>query len=262
MSITALVAKRPLRRGDRSTSVMALQVALRAHGHELVPDGAFGGITEAAVKRFQAAHGLTPNGVVDQSTAAALDGIKLRAPAPLPSALAVAPWLSVMRAITGTREIPGARSNPLILSWRDAIIAKYPELKPNLAWYVNDDTPWCGLGEAFTVSEAGYRPPLAPLYATNWFTAWADGVRLKEPALGAIGVKTRNGGGHVFTYEGEDETHFYGRGCNQSDAVNVQKVAKGPAGGMLGWMWPKAHPLPTGGRVFTSFANAVAGSEA
>lgn len=267
MPIAGLVAAAPLRRHDRGDAVRALQLALRAHGHELVLDGHFGAITVAAVKRFQAAHGLKPDGVVGPLTGVALDRVKLApAAAPLPSALATAPWLSVMRAISGTKEFPGGADNPIILAWVDAILARYPKLKPGIGWYKHDATPWCGLCEAYTVAISGYMPPPAPLFATNWFYDWPEGIRLKEPVLGAIGVKTRaGGGGHVFTYEGEDETFFYGRGGNQSDMVNVAPVRKEARGAdkVLGFMWPKGHPLPaTGGRVFTTFADAKAGSEA
>src|SRR5687767_6331264 len=111
MSIAALVAAAPLRRGAAGASVYALQMALRAHGHELVPDTEFGVITETAVKRFQAANGLKPDGVVGPLTAAALDRVNTAPPAmPLPSSLKVAPWLSINRALTGTREIAGAKS--------------------------------------------------------------------------------------------------------------------------------------------------------
>src|SRR3990167_2465602 len=63
-----------MRRGDKGEGVLALQVSLRAHGHELVPDGEFGTITYEAVRRFQASHGLTADGAVGPATAAALAG--------------------------------------------------------------------------------------------------------------------------------------------------------------------------------------------
>lgn len=262
-TIAQIIQTRALRIGIRGDGVKALQEVLQRHGHQLVVDGDFGANTQAAVRRFQAAHGLAPDGIVGPLTARALDG-----PAPpadtveprLESVREVAPWLTVMRAITGTAEIPGARSNPLILKWRDEIIASYPEIKPNLSWYVNDDTPWCGLAAGYGVAHAGYRPPLTLLRAKSWFDSWADGVRLKGPALGAILVKSRTGGGHVTYYEGENATHYFCRGGNQSNRVNVAKIAKN--NDVLGFMWPKGHPLPEVGPVRVSFSDAVAGSEA
>src|SRR5581483_2870514 len=210
---------------------------------------------------FQAAQKLLVTGIVDGATAAALDtAASRRAPAKeRTSVLAVAPWLSVMRAITGTKEFPGGTDNPIILEWALAIALRYPDLRGTLAQYKHDSIPWCGLGMAYSVAMAGYRPPAEPLYATNWFYAWKDGVRLEGPALGAIAVLTRNGGGHVTQYEGENDDYWFGRGCNQSDMVNVAKFPKSRK--VLGWMWPKGAPRPTGGRVRTSFSAAVSAKE-
>lgn len=75
MSLATLVAKHPLRRPAKGADVRAVQLALRAAGAELVVDGDFGAITEAAVRRFQAAHGLAADGAVGPLTAAALDAL-------------------------------------------------------------------------------------------------------------------------------------------------------------------------------------------
>lgn len=128
MSIVALVARGPLRVGARGAAVTAVQEALRRFGAELVVDGDFGRITRLAVERFQASHRIAADGEVGPITAGYLDAIK--APAaptaePLPSTLNLVPWLSYMRALNGTKEIPGARSNPLILSWVKSLGARY-----------------------------------------------------------------------------------------------------------------------------------------
>jgi uncharacterized protein (TIGR02594 family) len=263
MPVLSYVANGALRLGTRGDAVIAVQLALRAAGHELVADGDFGQVTLAAVTRFQAAHLLTPDGEVGPLTAKELDRIALRAPRPapsLPSALSIAPWLSVMRAITGTKEIPGSADNPLILGWVDEIVAAYPELNGTVGWYNDDATPWCGLGCGYAVVKGGYKPPKLLLGAANWANEWPDGIHLREPALGAIMVMTRQGGGHVTMYEGEDAENYYGRGANQSDMVNVARFPK--SRNYLGFMWPAAAPPPTGWRVFTTFASAVSATEA
>lgn len=260
MTLAALVARGPLRMGARGGAVTALQIALLAHGAQLVADGAFGSITEAAVKRFQLAYGLKPDGVVGPLTAAALDAVKA-APAepPLPSSLPLAPHLSVMRAITGTKEATGKANNPVILGWATEIVARYPSLKAGVGWYVSDATAWCGLAVAYCCAVSGLKPPEAPLWALNWRDAWRDGVRLDGPTLGAIGVMTRDGGGHVTLYEGEDSSGWFGRGGNQSDSVNV---ARFPHGRPVTWMWPRSLPRPNSGRIKTSFNAAVSVREA
>jgi uncharacterized protein (TIGR02594 family) len=245
----------------KGDGIVMLQNALRAAGHELVPDGTFGSITFIAVRQFQLAHGLVADGLVGPQTAAALDAVVAKAPVrpdALPSALGIAPWLSVMRALTGTREIPGAPSNPVILGWRDFVIDRFPITKPNMSWYRNDDTPWCGLAVAYAVAKVGIAPPDAPLAAINW-NPW--GVALGEGALGAVLVFSRPGGNHVALYEGEDKTHFHIRGGNQSNAVTVTWIEKNRLR-TSGIRWPTGYPLPDSGPVAKHAVGAVSKNEA
>lgn len=64
----------PIRRGDSGPEVVRLQQALATHGNSihLSVDGSFGPATEAAVKAYQSAHSLTPDGIVGAKTRAAL----------------------------------------------------------------------------------------------------------------------------------------------------------------------------------------------
>jgi N-acetyl-anhydromuramyl-L-alanine amidase AmpD len=68
-----------LRRGARGWQVKRLQRLLREHGQLGPPaqlDGAFGPVTEAAVRAFQALHGLEPDGVAGPLTWGALVGTR------------------------------------------------------------------------------------------------------------------------------------------------------------------------------------------
>src|SRR4029077_8345878 len=63
--------------GDRGTDVLAIQYLLRARvaGTPVAApsvDGFFGSTTDTAIRAFQAAHGLAPNGIVDWATWGAL----------------------------------------------------------------------------------------------------------------------------------------------------------------------------------------------
>jgi hypothetical protein len=75
---TAMTASDSLRRGSQGNRVTELQsqlVALNitdAHGRPLSPDGNFGHATQAAVEKFQAAHGMTVDGIVGHRTETAL----------------------------------------------------------------------------------------------------------------------------------------------------------------------------------------------
>jgi len=63
-------------RGDKGAAVTAVQKKLIAAGYDIGSSGAdgdFGPATEQAVKRFQAANGLTVDGIVGPSTRAALE---------------------------------------------------------------------------------------------------------------------------------------------------------------------------------------------
>jgi len=75
------LSPRVLRKGDRGADVMALQVALG-----VTPDGDFGPVTEAAVRRLQADRGLVVDGIVGRMTRDALE-----APAPSPGVCTAAP---------------------------------------------------------------------------------------------------------------------------------------------------------------------------
>jgi hypothetical protein len=61
-----------LRRGDASIDVWQLQRQLRARGYPVAVDGRFGPETERAVKAFQNANGLVPDGIVGPKTRAAI----------------------------------------------------------------------------------------------------------------------------------------------------------------------------------------------
>jgi peptidoglycan hydrolase-like protein with peptidoglycan-binding domain len=58
--------------GSQGHPIWTLQLLLRARGHNLAVDGIFGSVTEAAVKAFQTAKGITADGVVAPQTWSAL----------------------------------------------------------------------------------------------------------------------------------------------------------------------------------------------
>jgi N-acetylmuramoyl-L-alanine amidase len=62
-----------LKRGDKGTLVRNLQESLVALGYNITVDGIFGAKTEAALKEYQTAHGLEPDGVCGSITWASID---------------------------------------------------------------------------------------------------------------------------------------------------------------------------------------------
>ena len=63
-----------LRMGDSGAEVRQLQELLNRRGYALTADGFFGRATDGSVRQFQAANGLSADGIVGQQTWAALEG--------------------------------------------------------------------------------------------------------------------------------------------------------------------------------------------
>lgn len=118
----------------------------------------------------------------------------------------------------GTLEAPGTADNPRIIAWAKEAGGEVADI------YKADSIPWCGLLMTVVAKRAGKEPPLHPLWALSWS---AFGVKTSVPMLGDVLVFARNGGGHVGLYAGEDEHAWHTLGGNQSDAVNIKRIAKG-----------------------------------
>ena len=92
-----------LRRGSAGLGVQRLQRALRTHGYEnITSDGAFGEMTEAAVKSFQAKRGLEVDGIVGAKTWEALQVSPKKEVTTKPTPVEAIPGLTkITAAITG-----------------------------------------------------------------------------------------------------------------------------------------------------------------
>lgn len=153
------------------------------------------------------------------------------------------PWLAVARKLDGVKEFSGAADNPVILDFAKAIGEIFTDMKAYSALYRHDATAWCGLFAAYCMASVGYRPPFGngDLNRFLWAQSWAKwGTKLDKPKFGCVMVFTRTGGGHVAFYEREDEGHYYVRGGNQADAVNV---ARFPKTSLIAAVWPKEAPV-------------------
>jgi uncharacterized protein (TIGR02594 family) len=169
-------------------------------------------------------------------------------------------WLATMREITGTQEYAGGSDNPVILEWARFIGEKYPEMRGYCAQYNHDAIAWCGLAVAYCMAKNSIRPVFGK--SENERFLWADawrrfGVRLDKPKPGCVMVFTRNGGGHVALFEGEEGNDYLVRGGNQSDAVSLMRYKSR----FTAAMWPAtpAVAAPASERVK---AKSPRGSEA
>lgn len=101
------------------------------------------------------------------------------------------------------------------------------------SFYTKDEIPWCALFVNGVLDECGIKGTnsLAARSFENW------GRMLRTPAVGAVLVFTRKGGGHVGFYVGERDDAYRVLGGNQSDAVTETWIDKGRllAGGIR---WP------------------------
>ena len=239
-AIESLVTTKILRAGMSGPDIKALQLALAKIGYPLNGTGYFGTVTGTAVEQFQRKAGLDPDGDVGTLTARAIDAA-LAAPRPAtndkPPALIEVQrplWLQYSIAHIGTKEAPGSADNR-------ELIADINSVAPD---YQHDSTPWCAGWVSLCLVKAGVKASKEPLWARSYADGW--GVKLLGPAVGAIAVKTRVGGGHVTLVAGKNKNGLLACcGGNQNDMVNISEYAMSAFN--LGFFWPKEIPLPSVG---------------
>jgi uncharacterized protein (TIGR02594 family) len=122
-------------------------------------------------------------------------------------------WIDSAQGEIGQREAGGTRINPKI--------AEY--FRASKFWGEDDSgekNAWCGSFAAWVMSRHDYVPPKNSFRAKEWLNF---GQRLDLPVYGAIGVKSRKGGGHVAFIVGQnvDGTKYFMLGGNQGNSVNV-----------------------------------------
>lgn len=218
-------------------------------------DGVYGREVIKAIERFQDAYHLPLTGRADAVTVDALRKVKSKNPESNLITYAKVPvptepvWMREARRYIGITEIPGSKSNPVIMGWAKKLGGWIA------SWYEDDDTPWCGLFIGNVIAATLPREPLLanPLGALNWKKFGTEG----RIARGAILVFERKGGGHVGIYVGEDRTHYHVLGGNQDNAVSIARVKKDRLvdGGVR---WPKTGEDPIGGAVQLTASGASA----
>lgn len=119
--------------------------------------------------------------------------------------------------IMGTKEVPGAGNNPLILQWAKEL-GEFVGID-----YKADSEAWCGIAAGIILYRSGLNPPKICVRASSWD---AVGVGVATPALGDFLRFSREGGGHIGVYIGEDPACYHVGGGNQSDMVNITRISK------------------------------------
>lgn len=130
----------------------------------------------------------------------------------------------------GTKEVPGKKHNPIILEWAKAI-----------GWgHIQDDeTPWCGTFIGYVAKQANVQVVNTPIRALSWNNY---GIKQDVAMLGDILTFSRNGGGHVGIYVGEDKDYYHVLGGNQSNMVNITRIAKSRLSQIRRTAWKIAQP--------------------
>ena len=130
-------------------------------------------------------------------------------------------WMEIARGELGQKEVKGAKHNPRIIEYHKTTTLKG----------TTDEIPWCSSFVNWVMKQAGY-PGTNSAAARSWLNY---GQRLAAPVPGCIVVLSREGGGHVGFYMGQDSYGLKILGGNQGDAVTV---AHYPAGRCLGLLVP------------------------
>ena len=144
-------------------------------------------------------------------------------------------WLDEARRLIGTREVPGAANNPVIMAWGNRLGASVLGIA-----YGADSVPWCGLFAAHCVNIAGLMPPKIAIRAKAWASWGVDVAPLDrlsgKPPHGAVAVFERQGGGHVgFVDRVNRDGSLNILGGNQGDAVNVRRFGRDR---LIALRWP------------------------
>lgn len=118
----------------------------------------------------------------------------------------------------GTLEKVGKGSNPNISAWAKEVGVA--------GWYTDDDIPWCGLFVGLVAKRAGYPFSAGKLLAAREWVNWGVPVPKERAMLWDVLVFSRDGGGHVGFYVGENKDNYLVYGGNQSNAVGFAWIAK------------------------------------
>lgn len=123
----------------------------------------------------------------------------------------------------GLKEIPGTKSNPVILDMAKGIgIGDI---------YKNDDVSWCAVFINHLIRITG-KIMVDPdkdrynLMRAKWLASWGNKVVRGDEMLGDIAIFERPGGGHVGIMIAESDNAFLILGGNQNNQVSFTWILK------------------------------------
>ena len=156
---------------------------------------------------------LTPNGI----TSVGLPGI------------ADPEWIRIAKSLNGIKETTGPKHTPEVVQfWKDI---KRSGIK-------DDETPWCAAFVGACLERSG-------IVSTRFESALSYakyGTKLKAPVYGCIGVRQRNGGGHVGYIVGKQANGtLLMLGGNQNNQVSISQF---PMDGFVAFVYPPGFTPP------------------
>lgn len=139
------------------------------------------------------------------------------------------PWMTEARSALGRHE---ARDCSWLIDWPKRDGRSLGDLSK---------TPWRGDFVETWIRLALPSEPLLGALGSNpyWARNWMLFGQQVPPIVGAVLVVERGSGGHVGFALGQDDTHFYVLGGNQSDAVTLARIAQSR---LLGAGWSATVP--------------------
>lgn len=117
ISITSTSCPADITEGQVSGCVTNLQQLLNGHGANIAVDGNFGAQTLSAVENYQAAHGLSVDGIVGPSTKASLSGSTSSYTPPPPSGSTMTAIVNYATAIMNGSAEPGWGGGKIPYEW-------------------------------------------------------------------------------------------------------------------------------------------------
>jgi uncharacterized protein (TIGR02594 family) len=125
------------------------------------------------------------------------------------------PWMTIALSEVGMREATGEGDNQRVLEY-----LRSTDLERDAA--SKDSTPWCSAFVNWCVEKSGFAGSNSAR-ARSWLS-WGKSV--SRPRRGCIVVFSRQGGGHVGFFVGQNGVDYLVLGGNQSDEVRIAGYAK------------------------------------
>lgn len=159
---------------------------------------------------------------------------KMLADHPVQDASDLTPWITEAKKFLGTKEVPGAKDNSVILEfWKQG----------KISWQADhDETAWCAVFHAAIYERLNIRSQ-----RDSWSQGWKSwGESLTAPIYGCTVIfRWDASSGHIGWFVGWKNGKMLILGGNQSNSVTIAEFATDK---VLAYRWPtgykRTQPVP------------------